>query len=103
MYGSLCLTRNRKVSLLWKKHFGCFSHLVQDLHSLDLLGEAIEHGLATAKQVGLQDHRHALAEVGAACHLTASVPEEKMSNPLALESERNKVMVDREVQLQKAF
>lgn len=70
---------------------------------MDLLAEAIEHGLATAKQVGLQDHRHALAEGGAACHLTESGPDEKVSNPLALESERNKVMVDREVQLHKAF
>lgn len=86
----LCLTCNRKVRPVWEKRLGCLGHLVEDLHSFDLLAEAMEHGLATAQKVGLQDQRHALAEVGAACHLTAGVPEEKVSDSLALESERNK-------------
>lgn len=68
---------------------------MEDVNSLDLLGEAMEHGLATAQKVGLQDHRHALAEEGTSCYLTASVPEEKVSNSLALESERKEVILDR--------
>lgn len=61
-----------------------YGDFLQGLHSLDLLGEAVEHGLTTAQQVGLQYHSHALAEVLATCHFTAHVPEEEVADSFAL-------------------
>lgn len=74
----------RKICLVGVQLFNKYSNLLQGLHSLDLLGEAVKHGLATAQQVGLQNHSHALAEVRTARHLTADIPEEEMANSLAL-------------------
>lgn len=82
------LTCRRKVGLVRVEILNGYSDLLQGLHSLDLLGEAVEHGLTTAQQVGLQNHSHALAEVQAACHLTADVPEEEVADSLALRGRR---------------
>lgn len=65
--------------------FNHYSNLLQGLHSLDLPGEAVEHGLTTAQQVGFKNDSHALAEVRTPCHLTADIPEEEVANSLALQ------------------
>lgn len=57
---------------------------LQGLRGLDLQGEAVQQGLATAQEVGLQNQRHPLAEVGTGSHLAAHVPEEEVSDSLAL-------------------
>ena len=59
-------------------------HLLQRLGGSHLQGEAVQQGLAAAQQVGLQHQRHPLAKVGAGGHLAAHVPEEEVSDPLAL-------------------
>lgn len=76
----------RHVRPLREEFLNHYSHFLQGLHSLDLLGEAVEHGLAAAQQVGLQNHSHSLAEVRTPCHLTADVPEEEVADSLALQS-----------------
>lgn len=74
-----------KVGLVRVQVFNDDSDLLQGLHRLDLLGEAVEHGLTTAQQVGLQNHSHALSEIRAPCYFTANVPEEEVSNSFALQ------------------
>lgn len=59
--------------------------LLQRLHSLDLLGEAVQHVLTAAQQIGLQNHGHALTEIQTPCHLAADIPEEEVANSLALQ------------------
>lgn len=78
-------TGRGEVGLVGVEPLDDHSDLLQHLHGLDLLGEAVQHGLTAAQQVGLQDHRHALAEVRATRHLAADVPEEEVTDSLALQ------------------
>lgn len=77
-------TCSREVGLVRVEVFNHYSHLLQGLRSLDLPGEAVQHSLATAQQVGLQNHSHALAKVRTRQHFTADIPKEEVADSLAL-------------------
>lgn len=79
-----CCTCWWEVGPIRKEEFNGNSNLLQSLHGLDLPAKTVKHILAAAQKVRFQNHCHALTEVQAPCHLTADIPEEEVSDSLAL-------------------